>query len=68
MMIYPAAVMVNLRRLHHYFTEMAQGASHEGAFSLLSVKNAICRHLNCIHRRLSRFLVRPVRRAMASLG
>jgi hypothetical protein len=69
MMIYPAAVMVNLRRLHRHFTEMAQHASQELGFSLSSVKKAVCRHLKRIHRRLSRhLLVRHARRAMVSLG
>jgi hypothetical protein len=68
-MIYPAAVTVNLRRLHRDFTEMAQDASPEGASSLLSVKNAVCRHLSRFHRRPSRHLVvRHARRAMALLG
>ena len=61
MMIYPAAVMVNLRRLHRHFAEMAQEASQVVASSLFSVKNGVIRHSNRIHRRLSRLLV--VRRA-----
>lgn len=61
MMIYPAAVMVNLRRLHRHFAEMAQEASQVVASSLFSVKNGVFRHSNRIHRRLSRLLV--VRRA-----
>jgi hypothetical protein len=69
MMIYPAAVMVNLRRLHGYFTEMAQEASQEVASSLFSIRNAVFRHLNRIHHRLLRHpLVRHARRAMASLS
>jgi hypothetical protein len=69
MMIYPAAVMVNLRRLHGYFTEVAQEASQEITSSLLSAKNAVCRHLNRIHHRLLRHpLVRRARHAVASLG
>ena len=69
MMIYPAAVMVNLRRLHGYFRELAQNASQAAAFSLSSASNAVCRHFNRVYRRLSRHsLVRPARQAIASLG
>ncbi|MFO7743023.1 MAG: transposase [Anaerolineae bacterium] len=73
MMIYPAAVMVNVRgrpgRLHGFFTEIAQEASQEVASSLFSVRNAVCHHLNRVYRRLSRHpLVRHAQRAMASLG
>jgi len=69
MMIYPAAVMVNLRRLHRYFTQMAQDTSQEVYSFLFSVRNAVCCHLNRIHRRLLRHpLVRHARQAMASLG
>jgi hypothetical protein len=69
MMIHPAAVMVNLRRLHRHFTEMAQDACPKVASSLSSVKKAVCRHLNRIHRRLSPHLpLRRARRAMASLA
>lgn len=69
MMIYPAALMVNLRRLHGYFTEMAQEASQEAASSLFSVRNAVCRHLNRIHRRFLRHpFVLHAWRSMGSLS
>jgi hypothetical protein len=69
MMIYPAAVMVNLRRLHRYFAEKAQDAFQEVAFFCSSVKNAVCRLVNRIHRRLLRRpLLRHARRATAPLG
>jgi len=69
MMIYPAAVMVNLRRLHRYFREMAQNASQAAAFSLSSARNAVCRHFDRVCRRLSRHpLVCPARQAIASLS
>ena len=69
MMIYPAAVMVNLRRLHRYFAEMAQYASQAAASSLSSAKNAVCRHFDRVYRRLSCHLpVRHARQAIASLG
>ena len=69
MMIYPAAVMVNLRRLHRYFAEKAQATSQEVVSFCSAVKNAVCRPVNRIHRRLLRLpLVRRARRATAPLG
>jgi len=56
MMLYPAALMVNLRRLHRYFTKNAQKATQEGAFSLSSLKTVLCRSLRDIHHRFSEFL------------
>jgi hypothetical protein len=53
MVLYPAAMMVNLRRLHRYFAEMAEEASPEAAFSLSLLKTALCRCLKGIHRHFS---------------
>ncbi len=42
MMLYPAAIMVNLRRLHRYFAEKADQTPREAvAFSLSSPRNAL---------------------------
>lgn len=71
MMIYPAAVMVNLRRLHRYFTEMAQETSQAVAFSLYSARNAVCRHFERVYRRLTRHTLassRPAGYRFAGLG
>jgi len=56
MMLYPAALMVNLRRLHRYFTKKDQKATQEEAFSLSLFKTALYRRLRHIHRRLFEFL------------
>lgn len=56
MMLYPAALMVNLRRLHRYFTRKAQEVAQKGASSLSSFKSALCRRLRHVHRRFSQFL------------
>lgn len=66
MMIYAAAIMVNLRRLDHHFAETAQDASQELAFSLSSAKNAILSHVDYIRCRFSGHLLRPARPAMPS--
>jgi hypothetical protein len=59
MVLYPAAMMVNLRRLHRYFAEMAEEASPGTAFSLSLVKTALCQCLKGIHRRLSPLIPQP---------
>ncbi len=65
MIIYPGAVMVNVRRLHHYY----QSASQELSLSLSSVKNVVCRRLKRIYRHLSRHLhLGTLRPAAVSLG
>lgn len=56
MMLYPAALMVNLRRLHRYLTTKVEEATQEIASSLSSLKNALCRRLKRIHRPFSAFL------------
>lgn len=56
MMLYPAALMVNLRRLHRYFTRKAREVAQKGAFSLSSLKSALCRRFRHIHRRFPEFL------------
>ena len=50
MMLYPAALMVNLRRLHRYLTTKAEEAGHQVVSSLSSLRFALCRCLECIHR------------------
>jgi hypothetical protein len=52
MMLYPAAMMVNLRRLHRHLVQEAEKAAQEAASSLSSVKTALLRCLKGIHRRL----------------
>jgi hypothetical protein len=56
MVLYPAALMVNLRRLHGYFTREAQELAQKAASSLSSVEAALSCCLRSIHRRLSEFL------------
>jgi hypothetical protein len=56
MVLYPAAMMVNLRRLHRYFAERAEEASPQVASSLSLVKTALCRCLKGIHRCFSPLL------------
>lgn len=56
MMLYPAALMVNLRRLHPYLTTKVEEATQEFASSLPSLKNTLCRRLKRIHCRFSVFL------------
>jgi predicted membrane chloride channel (bestrophin family) len=53
MVLYPAAMMVNLRRLHRHLTEEAEKAAQEAVFSLSSLKTALCHCLKSIHRRFS---------------
>jgi len=70
MMLYPAAAMVNLRRLHHYFTTETEEAAQQVASSLSSCKMAVGCYLIRIHRRLANFLsaIVPPRRTLAKLG
>jgi len=53
MMLYPAAMMVNLRRLHRHLMEQAEEASQEATFSLSWAIDTLCRSLASIHRQLS---------------
>ena len=53
MMLYPAAMMVNMRRLHGHLTEEVEDAAQEGAFSFSFLKTVVSRCLKSIHRRLS---------------
>jgi hypothetical protein len=67
MMLYPAALMVNLRRLHRHFTKKAQETNQEEAFSLSLLKNALFRCLRHIQCHFPDFLpVIEYRRAFAS--
>ena len=50
MVLYPAAMMVNLRRLHRHFAEMAEKAAQETALSLSLVKTKLLCCLKRIHR------------------
>ena len=52
MVLYPAAMMVNLRRLHRHLTEKAEKAAQEATSSLSLAKIALFRCLKDIHRRL----------------
>lgn len=61
--------MVNLRRLHRYFAEMARDTSQEVVSFCSAVKRAVRRLVNRIHRRLLRLpLLSRARRATAPLG
>ena len=53
MVLYPAAMMVNVRRLHRHLTAEAEQAAQEVAFSLSLLKTTFCRCLKDIHRHLS---------------
>jgi hypothetical protein len=53
MMLYPAAMMVNVRRLHRHLMEEAENAAQEAAFSLFSLKTTVFRCLKSIHRLFS---------------
>lgn len=66
MMIYPAAMMVNVRRLHRYLTTKVEEATQEVASSLSSLKNALCHCLNGIHCRFAPFLPAKDARATAA--
>jgi hypothetical protein len=52
MVLYPAAMMVNLRRLHRHLVEEAEKAAQVAVSSLSSLKTALFRCLKGIHRRL----------------
>jgi hypothetical protein len=54
MVVYGAALMVNLRRLHRYFTTRQEAASEKASFSWSLLKTAFCRCLQHIHRCFSR--------------
>jgi len=56
MMLYPAALMVNLRRLHSYLAEKAEKTGQDTAFSLSLLKNVLSSCLKHVHRRFSEFL------------
>jgi len=49
MMLYSAALMVNLRRLHHYSTTKVEKITQEAVSFLSSLKSAFCRRLKPIH-------------------
>jgi hypothetical protein len=55
MMLYPAAMMVNLRRLHRYSTTKVETATREVVSFLSSLKAALCRRWKRIHRCFSAF-------------
>ena len=55
MMLYPAAMMVNLRRLHRHFARLAEEASREVVSSLSSLKNTLRRCFKGYHRQFSPF-------------
>jgi hypothetical protein len=55
MMLYPAALMVNLRRLHRYSTTTVAKATQEAVSFLSSLKSALCRCLKPIHHCFSAF-------------
>jgi hypothetical protein len=59
MMLLPAAMMVNVRRLHRHLTEEAENGAQEAAFSLFSLKTAVFRCLKSIHRRFSCLIPQP---------
>jgi len=50
MMIYPAAMMVNVRRLHHYLTTKSEEVMQEALSFLSTLENAFCRCMRRIHR------------------
>lgn len=50
MVLYPAALMVNLRRLHGYLRTKVEETTQQFG-SLSSLRNAVCRGLKRIHRR-----------------
>jgi hypothetical protein len=49
MMLYSAALMVNLRRLHRYSTTKVEKVTQEAVSFLSSLKSALCRRLDPIH-------------------
>jgi hypothetical protein len=50
MVLYPAAMMVNVRRLHGHLVKEAKKAAQEAASSLFPLKTALFRCLKGIHR------------------
>jgi hypothetical protein len=59
MVLYPAAMMVNVRRLHRHMAKQAEKAAQEAASSLSLVKSAFCRCLKGIHRRFLPLISQP---------
>ena len=59
MVLYPAAMMVNVRRLHRHLAQEAEKAAQEAAFSLSLLKTALRRCLKSIHRRFSSLTPQP---------
>jgi hypothetical protein len=53
MVVYPAAMMVNVRRLHRHLTKEAEKAAEEAAFSLSLLTTALSRRFKSVHRRFS---------------
>jgi hypothetical protein len=53
MMLYSAALMVNLRRLHRYSTTKVEKITQEAVSFLSSLKTTLCRRLEPIHHCLS---------------
>ena len=56
MMIYGAALMVNLRRLHRYLTENRKAAAQKVAFSWSLLKTTFSRCRRRVHRHISRLV------------
>jgi len=66
MVLYPAALMVNLRRLHHHFEKKGEEAS-QGITTFLSLlKVALLRHSSPIFRRFSMLLTADCARQLPS--
>jgi len=63
-MIYGAALMVNVRRLHQYFRQRAQEASEDLASSLSSARKLICGCVSDANRHIRRHLVPPAQPAV----
>jgi hypothetical protein len=59
MVLYPAAMMVNVRRLHRHMAKRAEKAAQEAASSFSLIKTAFCRCLKGIHRRFSPLISQP---------
>jgi hypothetical protein len=59
MVLYPAAMMVNLRRLHRHMAKEAKKAAQEAASSLSLVKTALCRCLKRIHHHFPPLVSQP---------
>ena len=65
MILYPAGLMVNLRRVHHYLTTRAEEAATELASSLSVLERAVYRCSKAIHRYSSVFLLAVKSRPLA---